>query len=313
LTYQAKITLKNELAPLVTTWGVTFLDLMAQGVHFHNLACDGAKGIQGGAQEAELTVSLCPDLFHLLREVYRLKQRLEDQAYRAIETAERARRAEAEALSPQRRQGRPLQVKVGRAAAEAEEKQAISLCDLFCWLCWEIRQALEPYTPAATLTSSQKARETVETAISLLKALGHSEVTKLAEKVRDHLEDLLAPLVWLEQTLAPWRQGLNSQMEATIVWAWQNRQALGLREAGEGFLSVLHPLVSAFWQALELFHRSSSLVESLHSWLRPYLQVHRGMPAWLLPLLQSFWDHHRFQRGKRQGRSPLALAGLDDS
>jgi len=72
-------------------------------------------------------------------------------------------------------------------------------------------------------------------------------------------------------------------------------------------------LAVAFWNALSLFHRSSSLVESLHSWLRPYLQVHRGMPDWLLPLLQVVWNHHIFQRGKRHGKSPLELAGMEKS
>jgi hypothetical protein len=36
------------------------------------------------------------------------------------------------------------------------------------------------------------------------------------------------------------------------------------------------------------------------------------MPRWLLPLLQFFWNHHPFQRGKRQGKSPLALAGVEN-
>ena len=36
------------------------------------------------------------------------------------------------------------------------------------------------------------------------------------------------------------------------------------------------------------------------------------MPEWLLPLLQLIWNHHIFQRGKRQGKSPMALAGLEN-
>ncbi len=65
--------------------------------------------------------------------------------------------------------------------------------------------------------------------------------------------------------------------------------------------------------ALALFHRSSSLAEALHSWLRPYLELHRGAPQWLLPLLQLFWNHHPFERGKRKGHSPLELAGVKDA
>jgi hypothetical protein len=56
----------------------------------------------------------------------------------------------------------------------------------------------------------------------------------------------------------------------------------------------------------------TQLFDSL-SWLRPYLQIHRGMPKWLLPLLQLFWNHHQFERGKRAGSSPLELAGVKDA
>jgi hypothetical protein len=94
------------------------------------------------------------------------------------------------------------------------------------------------------------------------------------------------------------------------VAEWQHRQALAL-EPGDGFPESLQWVVAAFWEALSLFHRSSSLAESFHSWLRPYLQIHRGVPQWLLPLLMLLWNHHTFQRGKREGHSPLELAGVD--
>ena len=41
--------------------------------------------------------------------------------------------------------------------------------------------------------------------------------------------------------------------------------------------------------------------------------THRGMCRWLLPLLQLFWNHHEFERGKRAGHSPLELAGVADA
>lgn len=75
----------------------------------------------------------------------------------------------------------------------------------------------------------------------------------------------------------------------------------------------LQAVVRVIWDILGLFHRSSSLAESLHSWLRPYLPIHRGMCRWLLPLLQLFWNHHQFERGKRAGHSPLELAGVADA
>jgi hypothetical protein len=127
--------------------------------------------------------------------------------------------------------------------------------------------------------------------------------------LQDHLPALLAPLAWLEQTLAPYRHDLDPATEATILWAWRHRQALALAP-GDGFPAHLQATVRAFWTALSFFHRSSSLAEALHSWLRPYLALHRGMPQWLLSLLQLVWNHHPFSRGKRAGSTPLQLAGL---
>jgi len=41
--------------------------------------------------------------------------------------------------------------------------------------------------------------------------------------------------------------------------------------------------------------------------------MHRGVPEWLLPLLQLVWKHHRFSRGTRADHTPLELAGVTDA
>jgi hypothetical protein len=266
-------------------------------------------------EQAELSVPLRPDLFHLLREAGVLMRRLERQAYGAIEQADKAHRAEQEAKMLKRRQGRPLKVAMSLAEAHAYQQQTINRYDWFMWLHGEIRQALEPWTCTDMLTSTQQARETIQTAIALLKELGDTNINAYAKKLAKHEDELLAPLVWLEQQLASYRQNLDSCMETTIIWAyrhWAEMEKSGMENPCQGFPSELHPVVEAFWQALSTFHRSSSLAESIHSWLRPYLQAHRGMPDWLTPLLQLYWNHHTFQRGKRKGNTPLSLTGLDD-
>ncbi len=64
--------------------------------------------------------------------------------------------------------------------------------------------------------------------------------------------------------------------------------------------------------AKRIWTSTSSLAESFHSWLRPYLTIHLGIPHWLFPLLTLRWNHHTFRRGKREGSSPLELAGVED-
>ena len=270
-----------------THWGLTFLDLAAQGVVFQDLAADGAHGIRAGLQDAELAVPLRPDLFHLLREGKRLANRLEKTAYKAVRTAEKAIRAEQEANQPIKRQGRPLKVEL--TAEEAIQKEIQAIANHHC------------------LQVPQQAQETLETAIVLIQTLPGKKLADFAQQLQDHLDELLAPLRWLHETLTPWCQRLPADLAAWILASWRN----GIHQL-ETIPTQWRKPALAIWEALALFHRSSSLAESLHSWLRPYLTIHRGMPDWLFPLLQLFWNHHVFSRGKRAGHSPLQLAGVEN-
>ena len=290
-----------------TYWGLTFLDLQAQGVIFQDLAADGARGIRAGLQDAELAVPLRPDLFHLLQEGKRLQNRLEKGAYKAIRITEKALRAEQEAQQPTKRRGRPLKVDLSAEEALQQEAQAIATYDHFCWLLAEIRPSLEPITDRHRLQVPRQAQETLETAIELIQTLPGKRLSDFAQQLNDHLEELLAPLVWLHQALAPGCQSLPADLETWILASWQH----GCQRL-DTIPAQWQRTATAIWEALALFHRSSSLAESLHSWLRPYLTIHRGMPDWLLPLLQLFWNHHVFSRGKRAGQSPLQLAGIEN-
>lgn len=288
-----------------TDWGLTFLDLIDQEVVFQDLAADGARGIRAGLRDAELTVPLRPDLFHLLRAGKKLQNRLEKAAYKAIRSAEKAMRAEREANQTTKRPGRPLKVDLTTEEAYQQEAQAIATYDNFCWLLAEVRQALEPITKFHRLQDPHQSQQTLETASTLIQTLSDKNVSDFAQQLQDHLAELLAPLHWLYESLTPWRRNIPADLEAWILASWRN----GLQNL-ETIPTQWQRTATAIWDALALFHRSSSLAESLHSWLRPYLSIHRGMPDWLFPLLQLFWNHHVFSRGKRTGKSPLQLAGV---
>lgn len=281
----------------------------ATGVQFQDLACDGGTGLRAGVREAQLAIPLRPDLFHLLQDAQRLTHRLEGAAYKAMESAERARRADLEARGLRRRRGPRLKVQVSLPEAESAEATAIARCDQWAWLLREVRLALEPITPTQRLATVAQAQATVEAAIALLKELNHPDITAFANDLQEKLSELLAPLEWLEQQLTPVLNGLDAETQEFVLWTWHHRQHLNLET---DIPEPLRAVVRTVWEILGLFHRSSSLAEALHSWLRPYLQIHRGMPKWLPPLLQLFWNHHPFERGKRAGHCPLELAGVKD-
>jgi hypothetical protein len=293
-----------------TAWGMTLLELLARGIEFHNVVSDGAKGIAAGIREAGLTASHLADLFHLLRKGHQITRKLEATAYRAMEATEQARLAEQDVRDRTSHRGRPHSSPLPYAQALGRESQAIDHYDAWIWLLGEMGCALSPFNAQGELNTTSRARETLQTVADLLTAFDVTQVRSFARnQIQGHMDELLAPLAWLEETLAPYRVDIDSETEAFIIWAWQHRHALEIEV--QDLDGIPEQVVQAFWGTLDLFHRASSLAESLHSWLRPYLQVHRGMPQWLLPLLQLFWNHHTFQRGKRKGHCPLELAGVE--
>lgn len=293
------------------------LEAQARGVIFADIASDGARGIRAGVEQAELGIPLRADLFHLLRDAHGVLRHLEARGYRCLEQADKVRRALHESDLGHRRRGRPLKVTLSLEEAERNEWQAMEQYDSFAWLYGQVRQALEPWQRGSDLEwyfgCVKTSRQTIEAALALMEAMSPPRIQAYAKKLRDHLEELLAPLEWLEEQLLPMRRLMDLPTESMLLWAFLHRDVLELDiGSAEGFTEEIRPLARAFWERLAMFHRSSSLAECLHSWLRPHLVSHRGMPEWLMPLPQLYWNHHTFQRGKRQGATPLELAGTQD-
>ncbi len=227
-----------------------------------------------------------------------------------MQLAARVRRAAQEAPAAHRRRGPRRKVSGPLAEATAQEAQTMQTYAQLGWLLREVRQALEPFNDRGGLAAVTTARSTIEPALALLATVPEPAVHSLGQQLHEHLEALLAPLTGLAQTLASYRQHLDPATETLILWAGRQRQALA---PGDGFPAHLQATVQACWVALSFFQRASSLAEALHSWLRPYLALQRGMPAWLLPLLQLVWNHHCFSRGQRAGSPLLQLAGGADA
>lgn len=294
-----------------TQWGCTLLDLEARGVQFRDLAADGARGIAKGIQAAEIHAPFYPDLFHKVREAHYVTQRLEHAAYAALDLEARAERAWREAQADHKRRGPRLKISVPLEVARPQAAQTVYHYDAWCYLWREARRALEPWDEAGRLREPQQTRATLEAACDLLEELHVAVLTKfVVEQLRPALEDLLAAPKALYETLAPWQALLPADTLAFLVWAWSHRQMLALTTPEALVPPELLADACAVWEILTWFHRTSCLAESLHSWLRPHFEAHRSIPAWLPPLLLVVWNHHRFTRGKRQGHTPMELAGL---
>lgn len=300
-----------------TTWGVILLDQAAKGVTITEAASDGALGIIGGIQESKVVAVRLGDLFHVVRDLMIVSGQLEKSAYAAIGREERARLVEVEAQAVHPRRGPKRKSALNVAEAVAASQMAIGRYDDYVWLVRVVRETLEPIDArTGRLHSANWSRQESAAVVSLLREWADDRVTKAAGRLERAIPELVVYQELLAMQLAPWVAQLGEETVALIAWAWRHRQGLGLTMPAmvEGAFPVdQHSAVKAIWTILEDVHRGSSLVECINSLLRPHLLVHRGADQGLLDLLACYLNHRVFSRGKRQGKSPLQLAGLTDS
>ena len=60
-------------------------------------------------------------------------------------------------------------------------------------------------------------------------------------------------------------------------------------------------------QLMDGIKKSNSLMESVNSVIRCHLQTYKSIPRWFCSLFTFYWNHRQFERGKRQGMSPIEI------
>jgi hypothetical protein len=299
-----------------TTWGVVLLDQQARGVVLSEAASDGALGIGAGLKEAGVECVHLGDLFHVERDLMRVANQLEKAAYAAIKREDHALLAQAEAQAAHPRRGPKRNSRLKLCDARTQSRRAIGDYDDYCYLLGVMRKSLEPVDGrSGKLHSSSESRKELGAVVALLREWKDRRVKEVAGRLERAIAGLLVYQDQLAKQLAPWIAQLGEEKVALICWGWRHRQELELgtpQGRERAFPSELQAAVEAIWAALDGVHRASSLVECVNSLLRPHLLVHRGADQRLLDLLACYYNHRVFSRGKRQGKSPLQLAGLPD-
>jgi hypothetical protein len=299
-----------------TSWGCTLLDLVAQGTTVAGLTADGAEGLRAGARVAGLPAPAL-DHWHTLRDLGRTRQLLDNQAYRALATAERSQRAAAAEAHRQQhgrrpRGGRPLQAPADPASVAATAQAAevaVRRADDTAVVLAAVREALRPVDAR---TGQVRAPDAVAAelvaAAELLRAAGGRAVDA-ARVLEQRRAGLLASRTAVQAALAGPRAVLDESTVAFLAWAWPHRVALGLGDASEAWPG--HPAAARWvWAALDAAGRTTGMAEHLNSLLAPQRAAHKGLPAPILAVFAVYHNHRVFPRGKRAGHSPLDLLGL---
>jgi hypothetical protein len=292
------------------------LDVVARGTTLASLTADGAEGLRAGARAAGLAEPAL-DHWHTLRELDRTRQLLDNQAYRALDVADRSQRAAAAEAHRQQHghrpgRGRPLKATTDPASVAAAAHTAavaVRRADDTTVVLLAVRESLRPLDPR---TGRVRVPDTVSAdlaaAAALLREVGGRAVDAAA--LLEHRgAALVASQRGLHAALAGPRAVLDEPTVAFLAWAWPHRAALDLPDAALAWPAPPTPARWA-WAALGAAGRTTGMAENLNSVLAPHRAAHKGLPAPVLAVFAVYRNRRVFPRGKRAGHSPLDLLGL---
>ncbi len=306
-------------------WQRRFTDLEGKGVQLARVASDGGKAIAAAvAKLAGADHQLDP--WHALRHVGRAVGVLERAAYKAIGREEELAK-KAKEMDPHHLMGQ----EVWRAYREAQREVLVQieryegLRVLGRW----VREALDPVEPrTGRLRDYQECLAELHAGTALMRELSVKVVRKLADYLDKAGSGLLAYVRKLEPLVVELVDQLGEEGVRHLCreWQWERKveqkgsacqadcqrdylraRLLSLLYWGPRYPEAREKVVGV----LESMIRASSLAECVNSWLRPYAELFRGLEEKFLPLFQLFRNGRVFQRGKRAGRSPFQLAGIE--
>jgi hypothetical protein len=253
------------------------------------------------------------DVFHTLREGGRALRATWGAAARALDRADAAQKQ----LDKRGRQGRSRQghgAPLNRLWRQAERTWDQATSAEAAWK--QARSSFEFFTPDGRLNDRAQAEVIVAAALPHLCGAAWAKTRRLLlrresftflDQVRQRLVDLgldadvLSALLDLEGLRRqPWRLSAGTR-------AWASVRAVQLTKASSAWSEEAGRVGAVLRGAW----RASSLVECVNSVARMQQARHRRMTQGLLDLKRLYWNLRRFRTGRRRGRTPYGLLGLE--
>jgi len=315
------------------TWGAALLIAQEHGVTIGGLVEDMARMYDKSLKEAELDVPVQKDVWHIERDGGKVLRTLERAAFRATK---KVLKLEKQLL----KQWDDTQFDEAYVSAVTKEERCYDQHANFSEWLSHLYDALELVDWRSGEIRDRKINEwLLKETLAAMDDIEYPRVRKWVKTLRDHQSQLLTSLDWLEASLPPYRQQLATvisveQQESfrrTVARHWRLQQALinghsSFRQQAEEAESDLQLIIAndaqrqkmaeKLLRLLDAACRTSSMLEGVNGLLKQFLHNHQAFrsPETLQLYLNLFvlWHNMRiFERGKRQGKSPYQLAGID--
>lgn len=315
------------------TWGALLLEACQdKKVDLIGLVEDAAKPYPTSLQQADLSLPVQKDVWHVLDKASQTLTDVERAALKALEKVYTLEKKLSKAFNDQ-----TFEEYV--AATDQADHLLEESSQLRFWVgC--LADALELVDwRSGEVRDRQINQWLLEETLAGLKKLTHPKIKALVTYLENQKPHLLTFLDWLEVQMVAWRIALAQYLpegqqqaffESTVARAWRLEQAVtnghkGFRRAATEARELVKELVAGDPRAEQLAHglthildgviRTSCAAENINSILKPYLWVKKSFqnPETAQNFLYLFilWHNMRsYKRGERRGKSPFELAGI---
>ena len=315
------------------TWGAALDLVQEQGVEIAGLVEDMARTYEKSQKLADLSgASVQKDVWHLLRDGDKVNRDLQRSAYAAMKAVV------------------DLEKKLGKAWDEAQferyveavakEDAAIVQYDNYVQLLPHLYDALEMVDwRAGEIRDFETANWLLTETLILMDDLSDTRVHSFVKTVRNHQSQLLTFLKRIAAELPKWQDHLSKILaistdadafQQTLARHWRLQQMLinghnqWRKLADETALELdlwletfprLEAYASQLMHILDAAGHTNSINECVNGILKSFLESRQSFRN--LETLQAYldlfvlWHNTRIiQRGKRQGKSPFQMAGI---
>src|SRR6266705_4263342 len=320
---QSTAILKIQLASdrCAPTWQTHVEDLRDHHFHRIGMASDRGVGLVAGYQAACQDAIWVCDQFHEFQDLFDRRQQLERKAYAAI-----AKEAEAATTFHNAKSEAHLHKRLQRYdQAHRACEHAMARYDQLNLLLHLLREALHLCSPFGRLRTAQGVCAELTSLLSLIEEIEDAALPKLLKSIRSHLDDIVAPFEQAASIHAELLALIPQPIVDALVLAWHHEHLSHQSKAqqkryhqhesqqwldfSEGLLNTRFESFKALvFEKLDAIVQSSSLVEMVNSFFRPYLNSSKGyITQETLNLIMFYHNHRRYKSGKRQGKAPTEL------
>lgn len=285
------------------TWINHFDAISDSGIGLNGLVSDRGPGLTKAFQGADINYWF-PDHFHEFRSLSKIIRRdLFKEACKAIENEGEKR---------------------GFESSVVEDK--IALFDNSYYLLRYIQNILGFLDSDGGFRSACFIRDQVSAALDLMVDIENQPLKKqarklsrrldeilaylqVAERVRVRLEILIADQEVLKAFCLAWRHEKATLTTRGKARKYHRRELKTWDSLAESYLGEHRPKIKEqVCRLLDSIPRTSSLIETVNSLIRPYLNSCKGkITPETLNLIMFYHNHRPFKEGKRKGKAPIEI------